>query len=228
MPTPRFLILTLATLASCIPQKAGLGHQRHLATDTAKAHATHAIDTAKTPAQKVAQLVAHYRELAPVPARQRKPQDALAADTLVVLATVPAVSTLATDGLAIDSLLGKLRLAATQVGQAQVAALRMGLAAELATRPRLTRDTTRVLSGGLLLEAWVDARGQVQARAMRGQAVLARNAPPAGTPWQRVRGWGSEVLAGGYWLLGPLGLAAFVLIFQSITRARKKKDGKPK
>ena len=121
------------------------------------------------PAEQLADLLDAHPVLAGTTVRIVKERDTVRIAAQAVSLQLPAVSTPTTDKAFIDSLMATTDLQFHAKDSATFAAR---LRAELASRPKLSRDTVTRTYGAITVKLWVDARGRPQARVVKAaQAV---------------------------------------------------------
>ena len=122
------------------------------------------------PAEQLADLIDAHPALAGSTVRIVKERDTVRLPAQVVTVQLPAVSTPATDKAFIDSLMATTDLQFHAKDSATFAAR---LRAELASRPKLSRDTVTRTYGAITVKLWVDARGRPQARVVKAVQAVA-------------------------------------------------------
>lgn len=209
----------------CLPLLNGCAVTKKAKEACAEQREEEAIAAAPTPAQKLAVLVAAHPELINKTTTVIHKTDTVVIREAVAVATIAPVSTARTDSALINSLLQQLAHAGQLVNKAQANALQQSLLPELARRPLLSRDTTRVNAEGLQIEAWVDRAGLIRVKAKR----LQQHVPYPAAVWNitptpivvQQLSWQEKLAISirAYWwlMLGLLLLCCFTL-FRSIYR----------
>ena len=226
------LLFCLLCFNGCITSKEAqqqAAEKKEAAAKAKEAKQAADIAAAPTPEQKLGVLVQAYPELLKKTTTVIHRTDTVVVKEVVAVASIPTASTPRTDSLLIQSLLQQLAHAGQLVNKAQANALQQSLLPELAKRPLLSRDTTRVTQEGLAIEAWVDRAGAVRVKATRLQQHVAYpaaiwNITPTPVVVQQLSWQEKLVVAGkayGWGLLLLLLLACFFLV-RSIYRSNHK------
>jgi hypothetical protein len=162
--------LTAFLLAAHLCGCAGLEQARE-ARRVANAEKVLADHKRNTPPDKqLADLIAAHPALEGKTVRIVKERDTVRLAASTATATLPQLSTAAADNALIDSLIGA---AGVQFHAKDSATFAARLRAELAARPRLSRDTVTRRIGPITLKLWTDKHGRPQAVVVKAMQAVA-------------------------------------------------------